>query len=69
MDASDKPLCYHYAYVSLWFVPDIALEKGFAIQEAKNPNHKFETIFSRELRRGSYWFTDGSKIEANSLDL
>ncbi|CAG5075472.1 Protein of unknown function [Cotesia congregata] len=53
-ESSDKPLCYHYSFESLWFNPDIDLENGLAIEKATDPNHKFETIFWHELSRDSW---------------
>ncbi|CAG5071972.1 Protein of unknown function [Cotesia congregata] len=60
--STDKPWCYAYSYESLWFVPDVDLDCGISIQESKNPNSKFESLFRQELIRGNCWFTDGSKI-------
>lgn len=60
ISSSDRPWCYTHGYESVWFVPDVDLDIGISLQEDKDPNGKFETLFRQELRKGNCWFTDGS---------
>lgn len=60
--SSDRPWCYSYAYESLWYKPDIDLEKGSILRETADPNSQFLSIFKYELNNGLCWFTDGSKM-------